>query len=371
MTTSHNSIAFTTSPLRSLRSLAVVQALLLVISLCVAPVSAQSQEEDPAKGSPMDPGPVRIGPVTISGSAWLDSVVTTDDEEQGDSMFRIGRARLGLAGTLTSRIDWNISGEFTAQLALRNAFVMIRLSDQLTVRLGQATLPSGIERSTSTLNLDFIDRSRATNGLSPGRESGVTFMNTDPFRGWASYSLSLFNGNGFNRADDNSAKDVSGWLSIMPPAIDGLSIITTGGTGEQPDGRRTRAGFGVQYDVRSLKVLAEGLRQTHADLPAARGAVASVMYRFHPEQITPHFRMLEVAARYSVLDDPHPNGGGTGSPDEDGAGSGAVGDVAREIQLGVNYFVNSYARFTGNVMIPNDDREASGPIFLTRLQVVF
>ncbi|MGE0703584.1 MAG: porin [Vicinamibacterales bacterium] len=368
MTTSHNSIAFTTRPLRSL---AVVQALFLIISLCAAPAAAQSQEEDPAKGSPMDPGPVRIGPVTLSGSAWLESVVTTDDEEQGDSMFRIGRARLGLAGALTSRIDWNISGELTAQPALRNAFVMIRVADQLSVRVGQANLPSGIERSTSTLNLDFVDRSRATNELSPGRESGVTFMNTAPFHGWASYSLGLFNGNGYNRADDNSAKDISGWLSITPPAVDGLSIITTGGTGEQPDGRRTRAGFGVQYDVRSLKVLAEGLRQTLADLPAARGAVALVLYRFHPRQVTPHFRMLEIAARYSVLDDPHPNGGGAGSPDEDGAGSGAVGDVAREIQLGVNYFVNSYARFAWNMMIPNDHREASGPIFVTRLQVVF
>jgi len=253
---------------------------------------------------------------------------------------------------------------------LRNAFLIVRLADQLSVRVGSAVLPSGIERSTSTLNLDFIDRSRATNGLSAGRETGVTFMNTSPFRRWASYSVSIFNGNGFNRADDNSAKDLSAWLSLTPPAIDGLSIVTTGGIGEQPDGRRTRAGFGVQYDVRSLKVMAEGLRQTLEELPAARGAVAAVVYRFHPEEITPHFRRLEIAARYSILDDPHPDGGGTGSPDEDGAGSGDVGAVAREVQLGVNYFVNSNVRCTWNMMVPTDDRDAS-PLFVTRLQVVF
>ena len=71
------------------------------------------------------------------------------------------------------------------------------------------------------LTLELIDKSRANNLLTPGLDSGVTFLNPQPYRGWVSYVFSVINGVGFNRADDNDAKDVVGKLEITPPGFRG------------------------------------------------------------------------------------------------------------------------------------------------------
>ena len=86
--------------------------------------------------------PLRIGPVTLSGSAWIESLAVAENgRDDVTGMFRVRRARIGLAGNVAPRVGWSITGEFTSQPALRNAFLLFRLADQLNVRVGQATPP--------------------------------------------------------------------------------------------------------------------------------------------------------------------------------------------------------------------------------------
>lgn len=317
--------------------------------------------------------PLRIGPVTLSGSAWVESVTIAENGRDNETgMFRVRRARIGLAGNIAPRIGWNITGEFTSQPALRNAFLLFRLAPQLNVRTGQATPPSGLERGMSPLTIELIDRSRLTNQLTPGLDSGVTLLNAAPYRGWVSYAFSVFNGTGFNRTDNNDGKDVAGKLEITPPAVPGLSAVVSGSTGEQPNGRRTRSGLGVGYDVATFKLAAEGLRQTRDGGLVKDGFVVIAVYRIRPATVTPHFRMVEFGGRYVVFHDPEAE---EAAPDEDGGGGAPARSVVpattKELQAGLNYYVNRNVRLMANAIVPTDARRTPAAAFLTRLQIVF
>ena len=79
-----------------------------------------------------------------------------------------------MAGNLTPKIGWNISGELTAQPALRNAFLVVRFHEQLNLRVGQANPYTALERGSSTLQLEFIDRSPVTSELTAGARVDIT-----------------------------------------------------------------------------------------------------------------------------------------------------------------------------------------------------
>jgi hypothetical protein len=364
-----------------------LRALIFFLLVC-APLAAQTpdpQQQPQLPAAPVDPAeaggtgvtPIRIGPVTLSGSAWAESIALAEDNrDDAAGMFRIRRARIGLAGNLTPRIGWNISGEFTAEPILRNAFIQIRFTDFVSLRMGQATPPSGLERGTSPLAIELIDRSIITNQMTSGLDSGLTFMSTQPIGNWLSYAVSVVNGTGFNRTDNNDAKDLVGRIAITPPQAEGLSIIGSGSAGEQPKGRRSQSGLGVEYDVPAFKIAVECLKQSVEYGPGSKGAFAMAAYRIRPRTVTPHFMMLELAARYVGFNDPASAlGGQTAVPDEDGGGqTGTVHPlpaIQRELQAGANYYVNRNVRFMANVILPRDHRVAPFTTFLTRLQIVF
>jgi hypothetical protein len=200
-------------------------------------------------------------------------------------------------------------------------------------------------------------------------------MNAQPFLGWFSYAASVVNGVGFNQADNNNAKDVAGRIALTPPALDGLTIVVSGSTGKQPTGRRKRSGLGFEYDVRSFRILAEGLKQSQEGSSSSNGTTTMFVYRFHPATVTPHFRMLELAARYVTFHDPDA-ATRPPQPEEEGGGqapvpTGFVPPTIREFQAGFNYYVNRNVRFMADVVIPTDERESPSATFLTRLQIVF
>jgi hypothetical protein len=330
-----------------------------------APPAAPS---DPAEGGGV--GGVQVGPLTLSGGTWVESLfVTGDDPDRPIDTFRIRRARLGLAGNVAPKIGWSLGGEFSGLPSLRVAFVLFRLAPYMNLRIGQATPPGGLERSTNPLTSELIERSRLSIQLTNGLDVGLTMMSERPIKGWVTYAVSVVNGAGFNRTDDNRAKDVVGRFRLTPPAIRGLIINVSGATGEQPLGTRRRSSLGVQYDIPVFKIGLEGIRQTIDENPSSRGVVVYGAWRIRPLTPTPHFQMLEFGARYYVLTDP-----ANGPPvvDEDGAApdTSDLPQTIREVAVGVNYNINGNVRLMGNVIAPVDDRPTA-ITFLTRLQLVF
>jgi hypothetical protein len=319
---------------------------------------------------------MRIGAAVLTGSVWLDGTKATGDtERETTDGIRIRRARVGLAGNLTPRIGWSVSGELTSQPALRNAFIVVHVASQLDIRVGQVTPVTALERGSSPQQLELIDRSTVTSALTGASDVGVTFRNPEPYRGWLGYALNISNGAGFNRADDNDAKDVSGRIALTPPALPGLMVVVSGARGEQPKGRRTRSGIGVEYRTPVWRLMAERLRQVRDNLPASDGYFAMAAYRLRPRAASPHFSMLEFAARFAVLNDRATAAGDPSDAVDDDGSDPVLTEpgiaLTREFQAGVNYYVTPNARVMGDVVVPVDEREHPGPSVLMRLQILF
>lgn len=371
------------------RPLIAIAALFVVSCTGIATAGAAPQNPQPATAQAVPPPPVdqseggasdapalRVGSAVITGSAWLDaSKVTGDIEHETIDTFHVRRARIGLAGSITPRIGWNIAGELTAEPVLRNAFVTMLVAKQLMVRVGQANPMASLERGSSPLTLELIDRSPVSNELTGPLDVGITLYNPEPYRHWLSYALNVNNGSGFNRPDNNDAKDVSGRIAIKPTHIRYLTLVASGTRGEQPKGRRERASLGVEYNSPSFRMMAEGLRQRRDNLPVSDGAFVMTAFRIRPAVVTPNFQMLELAMRFSVLRDRASAAGAAAEvPSDDGSTpilteAGVV--TTREFQAGVNYYVNRSMRIMTNVVVPIDARLHPGPSLRTRLQVQF
>jgi hypothetical protein len=356
----------------------------MLLLLCLG-TPAAARQQPPPSAPPVDQsegggssrgGPIRVGPAVFSGSVWLDGTRAADERsDEGPDPLEVRRARFGLAGTLSPRVGWTITGEFSGRPSLRNAFLVIRLAKQLAVRVGQANPISALERGSSPLRLELIDRSIVTTELTGPSDVGITVSNPEPFRGWFGYAVNVTNGTGFNRADNNGAKDVSGRLAVSPPSLPGVTVVVSGTRGRQPLGLRTRSGIGVDYQRSGWHLMAERLRQVRDNLPASHGYFLMTVYRPEPKGTTTQWSPLEVAGRFSVLHD-HASAAGqpSGIPNDDG-GPPAVSEpglaTTRELQLGVNYYVRSNMRAMFNVIVPADDRQASGPTFRARWQMLF
>jgi hypothetical protein len=335
---------------------------LTLLFLCAsAPVLAQST---PTTSS--DPDPIRIGPVTIAGYLQVDGLTVSDDDlEEHEDTFRIRRMRFGLSGDLAPKVGWAFTIEGAGSAHLRDAHITLRFANAAHVRIGQFYQPFSLDRLTSTSRTEVIDRAPITDRIALTRDPGVMVFNARPFLGWVSYFLDVSNGTGMNVNDDNDAKDVTGRLVITPPLVPGLGIGVNTSVGEQPAGRRTRTGADVSIDRRAFKVVAEAMREeSDGTGPDRDGLYLLGVYRIHPKQVTPHFRMAELAARYQVAHDP--TLAGPAGPDRS-----AVPNTTREIQFGANYYVNRNVRFLGNAIVPVDDREAPGTTIIGRMQVIF
>jgi phosphate-selective porin len=338
--------------------------IVVVVLACTPNVAAQT----PAQPTPptADPPPLRIGPVTLSGYLQADGLaVTGDDLEENNDTFRIRRMRVGLAGDLAPKIGWAFSLEATGTPHIRDAYITLRLVDWANVRFGQLYQPFSLDRLTSTSRLEIIERAPVTERIALTRDPGIMVFNAHPFFGWLSYFLNVSNGTGMNVADNNDAKDVTGRLVLAPPMLRGASVGINASSGEQPTGTRNRAGLDFAIDKHAFKFVIEGLvEESDGTGPDRDGFYVLGVYRIHPRQITPHFRMLEFAARYASVDDP--SGVRLLTPMRS-----FIPETTNEFQFGGNCYVNRNVRFLANAIVPVDDRDIPTATFIGRLQIIF
>ena len=336
-----------------------------VLFLVFVASTAAAQTPAPA-APPPDPPPLRIGPVTLTGYLQADGLtVAGDDLEESHDTFRIRRMRVGLSGDLAPKVGWTFSLEASGSPHLRDAYITLRFIEWANLRFGQFYQPFSLDRLTSTSRLELIDRAPVTERIALTRDPGIMVFNARPFLGWLSYSLNVSNGTGMNVTDNNDAKDVTGRIVIAHPLLRGFSVGLNGSSGEQPTGTRNRAGIDLSIDKRAFKFVVEGLtEESDGTGPDRDGFYVLGVYRIHPRQVTPHFRMLEVVARYASLDDP------TGARLETPLRS-FIPETTNEFQFGGNYHVNRNVRFMANAIVPADDRDIPSATFIARLQIMF
>lgn len=173
----------------------------------------------------------RDGEITLGGRVHSQFATSSVSDEGSD--FFIRRARLTVGVVLGDRLDGRVMTEFAGgSAALQDAYVRYRLTPQLRVSVGQFKRAFDLFELESSTRLPVVERdgripgfsgctgvagtcsySRMTEKLSyAGRDVGIRFDGSLSER--ADYVVTVTNGTGINRSDENGGKSVSGRLTV-------------------------------------------------------------------------------------------------------------------------------------------------------------
>jgi phosphate-selective porin len=141
--------------------------------------------------------------------------------------WSIHRARLVFSAELLKNVRFKVQMDLVKSPALVDILVEFLLHEAASIRVGQFKVPFSLEMTTSSADLDLVNRSQTVNKLSPsldigggGRDIGAVVFGKTAF---LEYTFGLFNGSGANKADTNEKKDLAGRLIVHP-----LSFLSIG-----------------------------------------------------------------------------------------------------------------------------------------------
>lgn len=195
-----------------IRYLAVVMGILVTVSLSMAQARGGKRLEKGEEGHQYKHQLVSIsGYVQPRWEATLagDSLLNT---------FGIRRAYFGGSGDVGKCFSYRVLLTLTERpapfiVALYDAYVDVKPSKLLSIRVGQFQTPIGMEKLVSSSKILFPERSYAS-GFAIDRDLGMMLASKVKFIG---AQVGVFNGVGRNiRKDDNEAKDIVGRLTLKP-----------------------------------------------------------------------------------------------------------------------------------------------------------
>ncbi len=147
----------------------VFSALLLIVG-AYSPVSAQTRID-------WDPRPsIRVGSdVRLDFRLKVQTDVRrfSPDQPTDDGAFHLHRRRAGIEGTLFERVTFQIERELRRRGPWRDVYANVEVVKAFEVRAGKFKMPFGLEQTTSTSDLDFVNRTFGSEALTPAREVGV------------------------------------------------------------------------------------------------------------------------------------------------------------------------------------------------------
>jgi len=135
----------------------IASVFLLVATLVAASAAAQDGANEPAHPS-----------LRLSEGVQLELLARVQIDGRHDQLD-IARKRIGTRGRVGRVLAFELEAEVEADSPWRDAYVEYRQWRALRVRGGRFKLPFSLEQTTSSANLDFIDRSAAADRLSLGR----------------------------------------------------------------------------------------------------------------------------------------------------------------------------------------------------------
>ena len=222
-----------------------------------------------------------------------------DDIAGTTSTFNLKRTLFWAKARVTDRFSFLFMHDFSS--VVQEYYLEYRFSNDnsVNVRLGQFKHSYSMENPLSPTALELIDvYSQAVlylagegpdplNGVNYGRDLGLMLYG-DLFDNKLHYELALMNGQGINRKDGNSDKDVIVKLEYKP--IEHLRIVGSAQKGRGhavgtaawnpsvalgDDYRRDRVSFGAEWKSKDLNVRAEYLGGKDGDVGSYGGYVTS------------------------------------------------------------------------------------------------
>jgi phosphate-selective porin len=150
-------------------------ALAATASLEAQTLAPSSTAPAPRADVRLSPRPtLRLGAMKVALTGRLQADLYEPSAASDDMDFDVARRRLGVAGTLTRHLEFEIEREFEDDGGWRDAFVNLRTWRAVQVRAGRFKMPFSLDRLTSASALDFVSRSRGADLLAPGRSTGVS-----------------------------------------------------------------------------------------------------------------------------------------------------------------------------------------------------
>ena len=226
----------------------------------------------------------------LSISGWMNIQYDYESQLQNDdatldvisNTFNVRRARLDIKGNISKNLEFRVQGDFAGTPKLVDGFVKIKLNKYFNIQTGQFKIPFTFENPQSPLTLEGIEYAQVISKLSGysdisgvstysgGRDVGImiygnffSFENNGKEIPILTYKLGLFNGNGMNKKDANTLKDIAGSIEVCP-GVKGLMLAASYYDGNynltaanKKDALRDRLTFGGKYENGRLTVRSE------------------------------------------------------------------------------------------------------------------
>lgn len=189
---------------------------------------------------------------TISG--YVNTLFLSDFDNT--NTLNIKRARLSVAGNLSSKFDYKVQFAMEGTPKLIDAYIRFKIAPEFNIQVGQFKVPLIYENYMfSPMTLESIDNTMLTGNYlnnSAGRDIGITAYGSVIERDGFSlidYTIGVFNGSGINKADADKAKDIAGRVHVnilKELAITGSMYLGTENATETI--HYNRFGGGVVFD---------------------------------------------------------------------------------------------------------------------------
>lgn len=348
------------------------------------------------------------------GRLHIDAGFHDEDNVDMDDGFLNRRARLGVGGDLDELWDFRIEVDFSEEGVSASDFRLRRSLNVGRITLGQTKVPMGLNQTTSSNSMTFIERASPQNIIPDSRRMGVFY---DVSEGMFTFQSALFGRAIGDNEDGDMPLGVAGRF-VASPGLGGGQILHLGvsaayedfdsdsdyrtlGFSDRPESRpagvrlistgdidadsTTKYGLELAYIAGPFSAEAEYVNvdvdRDNGNDVSFDGYHAQVSYVLTGESrsyssggfggITPQGNggAWEVAARYSHMD----------LNDED-----IRGGEQDSVTLGLNYYHSANLRFMGNVIFTdvkdsdavadltgNGTDEDSPTTFLARMQYAF
>jgi phosphate-selective porin OprO/OprP len=257
----------------------------------------------------------------------------------------VRRARLNLQGDVTPYWSYQFQVDFAGGPKLLDAVADFKPFDFLNFTVGQTKIPLSYENQISDNKMEANDRSQViealvargkdVNGNHNGRDLGImvwgTFLKIND-KNRIDYRIGVFNGEGINVADSNSAKSSSG--RVIAHILKGFDVGASYYSGwdmfrvakGEPDinQNRSRYGFEFNYDYKRFYFRGEYLQGKDGSI-SREGWYLQTGYFVIPAK-------LQLLAKYDVYD---PN-------------KSKADDMSTRYIIGASYQFNNWAKLAAN-----------------------
>ncbi len=203
----------------------------------------------------------------VFGAYIIGSYKYNDQEGQHDGPgFNARIIRAYVDGSIFTDFKYRLQVEFNNDPHIKDFYLEWAKYKEFSVKIGQFKRAFTFENPLNPWDVGVGDYSQAVKKLAGmgdrcgessmgGRDQGLQVqgdlfpVGQDKHR-LIHYQLAVYNGNGINKSDNNSRKDVIGTLQVQP--IKGLFIGVFGWTGNWSDGtvtvKRNRYAISAKYD---------------------------------------------------------------------------------------------------------------------------